>query len=388
MKSFFASFTIAVIVGLCSIFLFRDHVLDLVASSSSISQLLDTILDRNTLKETQAEAQTTTTDPVPEHLLQSSKLDLPPDTFLYATNMSVARAIRKVFLAVEQAEGAGARVRRSVGTPQLRNFSPFLMLDHFSVKPGAGFPDHPHRGQETITYLLEGAVDHEDFAGNKGTIGPGDLQFMTAGRGIMHAEMPAQNTDGSANVGLQLWVDLPARLKMCEPRYRDLRADEIPSVDVDDNKVHVKVISGQSHGIDSVKDLAYTPVWILDVTVQPGGKVAQPLPAGWNAFAYVLEGQALFGEAGNQTAVEQFNNVVFEPAGDVVYAEVDAGAEKSARFVLIAGTPLDQKVVQYGPFVLNSQEEVYQAFMDYQTQTNGFERAKGWESEIGKSMVH
>ncbi|KAK3371823.1 RmlC-like cupin domain-containing protein [Lasiosphaeria ovina] len=302
--------------------------------------------------------------------------------------MSVARAIRKVFLAVEQAEGAGARVRRSVGTPQLRNFSPFLMLDHFSVKPGAGFPDHPHRGQETITYLLEGAVDHEDFAGNKGTIGPGDLQFMTAGRGIMHAEMPAQNTDGSANVGLQLWVDLPARLKMCEPRYRDLRADEIPSVDVDDNKVHVKVISGQSHGIDSVKDLAYTPVWILDVTVQPGGKVAQPLPAGWNAFAYVLEGQALFGEAGNQTAVEQFNNVVFEPAGDVVYAEVDAGAEKSARFVLIAGTPLDQKVVQYGPFVLNSQEEVYQAFMDYQTQTNGFERAKGWESEIGKSMVH
>ncbi|KAK0706917.1 putative pirin [Lasiosphaeria miniovina] len=384
----FASFTIAVIVGLCSIFLFCDHILDLVACSSSISQLLDTILDRNTLKETQAEAHTTTTDPVPEHLLQSYKLDLPPDTFLYATNMSVARAIRKVFLAVEQAEGAGARVRRSVGTPQLRNFSPFLMLDHFSVKPGAGFPDHPHRGQETITYLLEGAVDHEDFAGNKGTIGPGDLQFMTAGRGIMHAEMPAQNTDGSANVGLQLWVDLPTRLKMCEPRYRDLRADEIPSVDVDDNKVHVKVISGQSHGIDSVKDLAYTPVWILDVTVQPGGKVAQPLPAGWNAFAYVLEGQALFGEASNQTAVEQFNNVVFEPAGDVVYAEVDAGAEKSARFVLIAGTPLDQKVVQYGPFVLNSQEEVYQAFMDYQTQTNGFERAKGWESEIGKSMVH
>lgn len=123
-------------------------------------------------------------------------------------NMSIPRAIRKAFLAVEQAEGAGARVRRSIGTPQLRNFSPFLMLDHFTIKPGAGFPDHPHRGQETITYLLEGAVDHEDFAGNAGTIEAGDLQFMTAGRGIMHAEMPRQNADGSANVGMQLWVDL------------------------------------------------------------------------------------------------------------------------------------------------------------------------------------
>ncbi|KAK0634812.1 RmlC-like cupin domain-containing protein [Bombardia bombarda] len=302
--------------------------------------------------------------------------------------MSIPRTIRKVFLAIEQAEGAGARVRRSVGTPALRNFSPFLMLDHFSIKPGAGFPDHPHRGQETITYLLSGGVDHEDFAGNKGTIGPGDLQFMTAGRGIMHAEMPRQNPDGSANVGLQLWVDLPAHLKKCEPRYRDLAAGEVPTVDTDDGKVHVKVISGQSHGIDSVKDLAYTPVWILDIEIKPGGRIVQPLPAGWNAFAYALEGQTLFGDKGSQTLVEQYHNVVFEPAGDVVLAEVDAAAERSGRFVLIAGTPLDQKVVQYGPFVLNSQEEVYQAFMDYQTHTNGFERAKGWESEIGKSMMH
>ncbi|OIW27210.1 hypothetical protein CONLIGDRAFT_579805 [Coniochaeta ligniaria NRRL 30616] len=302
--------------------------------------------------------------------------------------MSVSRTIRKVFEAIEQAEGAGARVRRSIGTPNLRNFSPFLMLDHFSIKPGAGFPDHPHRGQETITYLLSGGVDHEDFAGNKGTIEAGDLQFMTAGKGIMHAEMPRQNPDGSANVGLQLWVDLPAHLKKCEPRYRDLKAKEIPSVDVDDGKVHVKVISGQSHGVDSVKDLAYTPVWILDVEIKPGGKITQPLPKGWNAFAYTLEGQTVFGKTGNQTVVEQYHNVVFEPQGEVVYAEVDAGTEKSSRFVLVAGTPLDQEVVQYGPFVLNSKEEVYQAIMDFQTHSNGFERAEGWESEIGKSMVH
>ncbi|KAI9787386.1 MAG: hypothetical protein M1816_007519 [Peltula sp. TS41687] len=296
------------------------------------------------------------------------------------------RPIAQTLLAVEQSEGVGARVRRSIGTSQLRNLSPFLMLDHFSVSPGAGFPDHPHRGQETITYLLSGAFDHEDFAGNKGTINTGDLQFMTAGRGIMHAEMPHQNADGSANVGLQLWVDLPEELKKVEPRYRDLRAHEIPSVEADGGRVKVKVISGKAYGTDSVRDLAYTPVWILDVTVGPGGRVVQELPGGWNAFAYTLEGHTAFGDA--RTGVGPFHNVVFGREGEGIVARVDADAKEDARFVLIAGQPLDQKVVQYGPFVLNSQEEVYQALLDYQSHSNGFERAKDWKSEIGKSMAH
>jgi len=303
-------------------------------------------------------------------------------------NMTIPRTIRKAFLAIEQSEGAGATVRRSIGTPQLRNFSPFLMLDHFTIKPGAGFPDHPHRGQETITYLLSGAVDHEDFAGNAGTIEAGDLQFMTAGKGIMHAEMPRQNPDGSANVGMQLWVDLPEKLKKCEPRYRDLRAKEIPNIDIDDGKVHIKVISGQSHGTDSVQELAYTPVWILDIEIKPGGKVTQNLPAGWNAFAYTLGGTTSFGVGSDKTSIGQYHNVVFEQKGDVVNAEVEEGSKENGHFVLVAGLPLDQKVVQYGPFVLNTQEEVYQAMMDYQTHSNGFERAKGWQSEIGKSMIH
>lgn len=303
-------------------------------------------------------------------------------------NESSPRAIKLSFLAREQSEGVGARVRRSIGTPRLKNLSPFLMLDHFSISPGAGFPDHPHRGQETITYLLKGAVDHEDFAGNKGTIETGDLQFMTAGKGIMHAEMPAQNPTGSPNVGMQLWVDLPARLKMCEPRYRDLRASEIPEVSVDDGKVHIKVISGQSHGVDSVKELAYTPVWLLDVTIKPGGKVEQALPTGWNAFLYTLSGTVIIGGPNESRVVEQYHNVVFEQKGDMVIAQVAEDAEEEARFILVAGLPLDQKVVQYGPFVLNSQEEVFQAMMDYQTHSNGFERASGWESEIGRSMVH
>jgi redox-sensitive bicupin YhaK (pirin superfamily) len=310
---------------------------------------------------------------------------IPPSEALSTTS---PRKIQQSFLAIEQSEGAGARVRRSIGTPKLRNFSPFLMLDHFAIPPGAGFPDHPHRGQETITYLLSGAVDHEDFAGHKGTIEAGDLQFMTAGRGIVHAEMPRQNEDGAANVGMQLWVDLPKHLKSCEPRYRDLSSKEIPEVTADDGKVKVKVISGQSYGVDSVKELAYTPVWLLDFTVQPGGHVKQALPKGWNAFAYTLSGNTIFSSGGVSRPIEQYHNVVFEQSGDSIEASVEEGAETEARFILVAGLPLDQPIVQYGPFVVTSRDEVMQAMRDYQTHSNGFERAFNWESEIGKSMAH
>ena len=344
--------------------------------------------------------------------------------------MAVARAIRLSFEAIEQAEGVGARVRRSIGTPKLRNFSPFLMLDHFTIYPGAGFPDHPHRGQETITYLLSGAVDHEDFAGNKGTIWAGDLQFMTAGKGIMHAEMPRDMGDGSPDVGMQLWVDLPKHLKSVEPRYRDLRAKEIPQVvrhseekedttikaaannnnnsDNDESTrdtetdstggVLVKIISGKSHGVDSVRDLAYTPVWILDITIQPGGKIRQQVPKDWNAFAYTLSGTVSFTDGddrkdpnrpNNVKTILPYHNVVFENDGlaDVVIAQVDSHSDQPARFILFAGQPLDQQVIQYGPFVLNSREGVMQAMTDFQSNANGFERAKGWSSQIGKAMT-
>ena len=318
MKHFRNTIITAVIVGLLSAILTRYN------SLSAITELISNNKNTTTSSETET-IQTTYKHPA-EHL--------------HATEMSVSRAIRKAFLAVEQSEGAGARVRRSIGTPQLRNFSPFLMLDHFSVSPGAGFPDHPHRGQETITYLLEGATDHEDFAGNKGTLYPGDLQFMTAGRGIVHAEMPRKTEDGKPNVGLQLWVDLPENLKSCEPRYRDLRANEIPTVEVDDGKATIKVISGQSHGIDSVKDLAYTPVWILDIILRPGAKVTQPLPKGWNAFSYILEGSAWYGEGDDRTKIEQFHNVVFEQDGDVVHVESDADATKDTRLGMYPILPL------------------------------------------------
>lgn len=262
-----------------------------------------------------------------------NKLPLVPVSFFASRaprNMTTPRRIAQSFLATEQSEGAGARVRRSIGTPKLRNLSPFLMLDHFTIHPGAGFPDHPHRGQETITYLLEGAVDHEDFAGNAGTIHAGDLQFMTAGRGIMHAEMPNQGFEDI--IGMQLWVDLPAKLKKCEPRYRDLMAKEIPRIEVDDGKVAIKIISGRSHGTDSVQELAYTPVWIFDVEVKPGGKLSQELPEGWNAFVYTLQGTTKFGVGENQTMVGKFHNVVMEKEGDVVVAEVSKDSLETSKF--------------------------------------------------------
>jgi anti-sigma factor ChrR (cupin superfamily) len=177
MKTFSLLASIVVATVSIALFLLRDNITEL-SNSKTVADLLAKIPAYN-------KSPVASPD---EPLLQSHPLDLPPGTHLTVTTMSLPRTIRKVFLAIEQAEGAGARVRRSVGTPQLRTFSPFLMLDHFSIKPGAGFPDHPHRGQETITYLLTGGVDHEDFAGNKGTIEAGDLQFMTAGKGIMHAE--------------------------------------------------------------------------------------------------------------------------------------------------------------------------------------------------------
>lgn len=299
------------------------------------------------------------------------------------------RNVSAAHFASEQAEGAGARVRRSIGTRNVRNFTPFLMLDHFFVGPDAGFPDHPHRGQETITYVLKGHVDHEDFTGSAGTLGPGDLQFMTAGRGVVHAEMPRidreiDGDDVKFVEGLQLWVDLPAELKGCEPRYRDLRKADVPIVKAPDQVVEVKVISGQSYGVDSVTDLAYTPVWMLDVTLDPNGTFRQAMPGDFNMFLYIMEG----GDVeimGNR--YKPFHAVFFSVSGDGIEVSAVAGAKLPARFLVVGGRMLDQEIVQHGPFVETSRERIVQAFRDYQTFTNGFERARGWASKIGRRML-
>lgn len=298
----------------------------------------------------------------------------------------IPRVVSKTIQAIEQAEGVGARVRRSIGVLKMRNFTPFLLLDHFKVSPDAGFPDHPHRGMETITYMLKGHVDHEDFTGSAGTLGPGDLQFMTAGKGIVHAEMPRIDKDEDGNIqmieGLQLWVDLPKKLKDTEPRYRDLRKAEIPIIHPSKD-VEMKIISGESHGTESVKDLAYTPVWYFDVTMKPGGRLIQPMPKNFNVFLYVLSGQVIV----NGKTYPQHTNIFFEKEGDGIEVSMSSEDTQDSQFAIIGGEALDQPIFQTGPFVTTSREKIMEAYDDYQSGTNGFEKAVGWASKIGQRML-
>lgn len=295
------------------------------------------------------------------------------------------RSVLKVVSAVEQSECVGARVRRSIGILNNRNFNPFLMLDHFKVSPKAGFPQHGHRGQETITLVLKGAIAHEDFTGSKGILYPGDLQFMTAGKGVVHSEMPV-NLDGDQTTmveGMQLWVDLPEALRDTQPRYRDLRSYEIPEVVQQDGKVKVKVISGELYGVELAHDLAYTPVQYYYVTLQPGGEYVQKVPKDYNFFAYVLKGEKTV--VNKDTVVPQFHNVFFNQDGESV--EISNAGKDEIELVLIGGEILNQKTVQHGPFVADCQENIYKAFSDFQYGRNGFEKIKTWNSLISGGVT-
>lgn len=306
--------------------------------------------------------------------------------------ITTARRIKQKFIASEVSEGGGVRIRRALPSAKLRHLTPFLMLDHFvdQAKNARAIPDHPHRGQEIVSYVLSGAVNHEDFLGNHGTIGPGELQFMTAGRGIMHAEQPRkadlqQDSPESIIEALQLWIDLPQDLRYTAPRYRDVKAKDVPVLTIDEDRVTVKVIAGESHGISSPNDLLYTPIWYLDISIKPGGHIQQPVPKGWNAFLYVLKGSISVGEESSR--IERFHVAVFEKEGEYVEASVPEGAEEG-RFILLAGMPLDQRIVHYGPFVLSDENEVHQAMVDFQMGKNGFEKALTWQSEISKGITY
>ncbi|TFY63972.1 hypothetical protein EVJ58_g2925 [Rhodofomes roseus] len=294
---------------------------------------------------------------------------------------SVSRRVVKKVLAVETAEGEGALVRRSIGSMKLRNLTPFLMLDHFHVSKGAGFPDHPHRGQATVTYMLEGSSRHEDSAGHKGTIETGGVQWMCAGRGIIHAEMPVQGPDIPEPRGMQLWIDLPKQYKMVEPTYQELGPEEIPSAfpEGPDGGVKIKVISGKSHGVESpVRPLG--GCWYFHVIIDKKDKtVFQDIPAGWTSFIYILKGSLKVGEEPN--AHEAFHTLVL--SGDANENGVQLTSLADNTEAVIAGEPLEQSVVQYGPFVMTSREEIQQTLLDYQFGKNGFEKAHTWKSLIG-----
>lgn len=317
------------------------------------------------------------------HSIPSEDIEITKVQHQDKTNQMVSpRSILKAFAAIAQEEGVGAHVRRSIGTMKQRNFPPFLMLDHFTVQAPAGFPDHPHYGFSTVTYVLEGMVAHEDFTGSTGVLRPGDLQFMTAGKGIVHAEIPVRTEDNKPCVGMQLWVDLPQELKNCDPLYRDLKREEIPIAKPND-KVTVKVIAGEAYGVKSVQNLAKVAVDYYDYEVAPGGSFIQEFPKSYNVFLYIMQG----GLEVNGTKMAQYSAVFFDRDGDAVTAKVPESQKGSSRFVVIGGQPLDQPVVQHGPFVATSREKIYETFMNYQSGQNGFEKARGWSSKIREGIT-
>jgi hypothetical protein len=276
------------------------------------------------------------------------------------TSTSGARQVLRRVRGQPTSDGAGVRLTRVIGTPALDSFDPFLLLDEFrSDDPNdyiAGFPDHPHRGFETVTYMLAGRMRHEDNQGNMGLLGPGSVQWMTAGRGLVHSELPEQ--EAGLMWGFQLWVNLPARDKMTAPRYQDIQGDQIPEVDAAPG-VRARVIAGTIGGVAGpINAVATEPVY-FDLHMEPGASYAPALPPEHNAFVYVYQGDARVGAAGTQ--IERGELALL---GLGTTLAVTAG-EGGARLILVAGRPLGEPVARYGPFVMNTQDEIHQAFADF-----------------------
>jgi len=279
--------------------------------------------------------------------------------------MSEIRKIKKIFISRPTVEGAGVNLKRAFGLNELPTFDPFLLFDDFhSDKPAdylKGFPWHPHRGIETITYVLHGEVENGDSIGNKGTIHSGDVQWMTAGSGIIHQEIPKGQKDGLM-WGFQLWANLPSSDKMMSPRYREVKSSQIPEVPLDSG-VKVRIICGVVNGIGGpVKDILTDPEY-LDVTVPAGSSFQHAVSRGYTAFAYVLDGEGHFD--GNQQLLGAENLVLFGD-GDEMRATTE---NRHFRFLLISGKPIGEPVAWYVPIVMNTQEELDNAFKEYENGT-------------------
>jgi redox-sensitive bicupin YhaK (pirin superfamily) len=278
------------------------------------------------------------------------------------------RSVLDIIQTVRTLEGAGFTVRRPFPTQELLDFDPFLLLDHlgptdYGPNEAVGAPDHPHRGFETVTYILEGKLQHKDSVGNSGILGAGDVQWMTAGAGVVHSEMPEDEffRTGGRMQGFQIWVNLPRRDKMIKPRYQDILASRIPEAVSPDGKVRVRVIAGEAMGQSAVIETR-TPIMFLHYMLQPGASLKHFVPASYNTLAYIIEGEAYFGP--EKIVAGEGQMVTFGQDGDEVALET---GEKPVSLLLLAGVPLNEPVVRYGPFVMNTTEEIYRAFLDYQS---------------------
>lgn len=279
------------------------------------------------------------------------------------------RTVAGIIHSVETVEGAGFLVRRPFPKSSFSEFDPFLLLDELgpiNLKPGQakGAPDHPHRGFETVSYVLNGRLEHKDSEGHTGLLHSGDVQWMTAGAGVVHSEMPeAEFTrTGGRLHGIQLWVNLPQQDKMIAPRYQEIPAAEIPVAQTEDSAVTVRVIAGAALGAKAVIETR-TPIIYLHLTLQPGATIVQPVPQEYNAFAYVLDGAGLFGTA--QEHGDDGQMVIFAQDGEEVVIANSTDAQKPLDLLLIAGIPLNEPIVRYGPFVMNTEAEIMQAIDDY-----------------------
>ena len=270
------------------------------------------------------------------------------------------RTVERLVTGHPTSDGAGVKLTRVLTQPLQRRLDPFLMLDAFGSDQAddhiAGFPDHPHRGFETVTYMIAGRMLHRDSAGHEGLLENGGVQWMTAGRGVIHSEIPQQ--EEGVMEGFQLWLNLPAQDKMSAPWYRDFAAGELPRFTTDDG-VEVTVIAGESHGVSGAVTRAVTAPLYLDLHLPAGTSFSQPLPAGHNAFVYVYRGRVKLGEV----EVPVRNMAILANAADRDGVRIEALEE--ARVLLIAGRPLGEPIAQYGPFVMNTEQEIYQAVADY-----------------------
>ena len=260
-------------------------------------------------------------------------------------------------------EGAGVLLKRSIAPRRSNEFDPFLLFDHFAFNeptegPIRGFPMHPHRGIETVTYMLEGSVRHRDSLENKGEITSGDVQWMTSGRGILHEEMPQRGPEGNI-YGFQLWVNLPSHMKMSEPRYQEVTDKTIPVVEKDGIKI--RLVAGTIDGVSGpVTDIAAAPLY-MDVQLAPGIDWTLPTPEGHTVVAYVFEGEAIFSDE----TVSSVTMIKYED-GDHIRVKTE---NSPVRFMLMAGAPFKEPIVPYGPFVMNTEEEIYQALADLRAGT-------------------
>ena len=284
--------------------------------------------------------------------------------------LTKTRTVAGVVHSIETLEGAGFLVRRPFPKPQFSEFDPFLLLDEMGPmelgpNQAKGAPDHPHRGFETVTYMLSGEMEHKDSRGHAGRLTPGDVQWMTAGAGVIHSEMPSAQfaRSGGRMHGFQLWVNLPKRDKMMKPRYQEIPTAQIPKVTSTDGLVTVSVIAGEAMGQEAVIETR-TPIMYLHYSIKPGGVVTQTVPNNFNTFAYVVDGRGLFGADREQG--EDGQMILFAQDGDDVRIENPAAASASLDILLIGGIPLNEPVTRYGPFVMNTREEILQAIEDYQ----------------------